>query len=539
MNFSSKDNNLDLNEKIILSLINNNNENPFILKKMFKSNTKRNKKNLKLSNKIKFKKNKTSNKTNTYSNLENESETFSFFNKNKIKNQNLSNEIEKNCNRIILKDLLSNKKNILKRKSININKPNCNKFNKKIKKDQKHWYKIRINSARPLILDYNKRFKELQKIINYDYSPKILAFKENILVHEKNISLYDNIDTKDKIISNNNIKKTDINSSLTNSPKIDSKFKRPKSAVYGFNKEKNNLLYHNLELNDNSLNNQENNKKNKKFSQSKLYNLCNGQYYDLSCTNSFIFSKKNKFNEDDKKNKLHNSPFDYLYKSHSRKKALFENNKISEHFYTKFDGLLNSEMKLYKKINRGHMFRRRPIPIFDEKYLINLPKDIKKDIRNKYNFFSYLLTENIYYNSAKNKNLYNFKKSKQIINNNIINYNINKKIHNNTENNINQEENLLKNYKINCKKEEEFMCYLKDLDYTKKHPKKKKINNNNNIMEKNNIYRPVKLKVDNSTSIKLVYRNGKKVADKNIEASDEENDFCQKIKSQPFLTKEE
>ena len=185
------------------------------------------------------------------------------------------------------------------------------------------------------------------------------------------------------------------------------------------------------------------------------------------------------------------------------------------------------------------MFRRRPIPIFDEKYLINLPKDIKKDIRNKYNFFSYLLTENIYYNSAKNKNLYNFKKSKQIINNNIINYNINKKIHNNTENNINQEENLLKNYKINCKKEEEFMCYLKDLDYTKKHPKKKKINNKNNITEKNNIYKPVKLKVDNSTSIKLVYRNGKKVADKNIEASDEENDFCQKIKSQPFLTKEE
>ena len=112
------------------------------------------------------------------------------------------------------------------------------------------------------------------------------------------------------------------------------------------------------------------------------------------------------------------------------------NNKISEHFYTKFDGLLNSEMELYKKKNRGYMFRRRPIPIFDEKYLINLPKDIKKDIRNEYNFFSYLLTGNINYNSAKNKNLCDFGESEKIINNYIINYNINKKIHNNTEINI-------------------------------------------------------------------------------------------------------
>ena len=139
-----------------------------------------------------------------------------------------------------------------------------------------------------------------------------MAFKENILVHEKNISLYDNMDTNNKIISNNNINKSDINSSLRNSlnVKIDSKYKRPKSAVYGFNKENNNF-----ELNDNSLNNEENNKKNKKFSQSNLYNLFNGQYYDLSCINSFVFSKKNKFNEDDKR---HNSPFDYLYKSQSR-----------------------------------------------------------------------------------------------------------------------------------------------------------------------------------------------------------------------------
>ena len=102
-------------------------------------------------------------------------------------------------------------------------------------------------------------------------------------------------------------------------------------------------------------------------------------------------------------------------------------------------------------------------------------------------------------------------------------------------------------YKINCRKEEEFMSYLKKLDYIEKHPIKDKnnnttnkitINSKNKIMKSkvNNIYKPVKLKVDNCTSFEG-QRNENKLNDKKIGSSEEESEFCEKIKSQPFIKK--
>ena len=55
------------------------------------------------------------------------------------------------------------------------------------------------------------------------------------------------------------------------------------------------------------------------------------------------------------------------------------------------------------------MFIRRPIPTLNEKYLLYLPKDLQKDIKNKYNFFSYILTDDIYHN----KNFIRSKKSRK------------------------------------------------------------------------------------------------------------------------------
>ena len=47
------------------------------------------------------------------------------------------------------------------------------------------------------------------------------------------------------------------------------------------------------------------------------------------------------------------------------------------------------------------MFRRRPIPPLNEKYIYHLPKNIKKDTKNKYNIFNFILTDNIFINNIK------------------------------------------------------------------------------------------------------------------------------------------
>ena len=61
------------------------------------------------------------------------------------------------------------------------------------------------------------------------------------------------------------------------------------------------------------------------------------------------------------------------------------------------------------------MFIRRPIPTVNDKYLLYLPKEIKKDIKNKYNFFSFILTDDLYskYNQYPIKHK-SFKKKKTI-----------------------------------------------------------------------------------------------------------------------------
>ena len=49
---------------------------------------------------------------------------------------------------------------------------------------------------------------------------------------------------------------------------------------------------------------------------------------------------------------------------------------------------------------------KRPIPTLKAKYLFCLPKDLIKDTKNKYNFFSYIKTDDMYHN---NINIFNWK----------------------------------------------------------------------------------------------------------------------------------
>ena len=482
MNFSNNDNNLKINENIILSIENNTNENHFLLKKILKENNKRNKNKFNISNQ--YSKNKSSSKSNTYSKLEKKNKAFSFVNKNTFENEILSKVIEKNNKIFNLKELNGN---------------------------------------------------------YYNEIPRILTFKHNFIIHRKNLSLYENKNTNEKINQNNNIKYKGKNklSEKSQKCKIYQKFKRPNSAVFRYFKSKYTPIFHNLELNDVSLNHKINN-----FSQTKQNHKIRGKYNNLSLTNirnrGYTGSKKNK-------NKLiindiEDSFFHFLSRSRSRQKSSFEINKLYEPNYTNIDAILNS--KLYNKIQEGQFFRKKAIPIINKKYLVYLPNDIKKDANNKYNFFSYLVTENINYNNKLYNNLSNFKNHKKNKNYSHKNKNNFEKIKQNyTQYNINQNQNLFINYKLNCRKEEDFMSYLKNLDYEKKHPKNMKDNINLNYYEKssklkinnmknNIIYKPVKIKNDDFSHI---YEN--KLSKRKLSSNEEENDLCEKIKSQPFNIK--
>ena len=153
------------------------------------------------------------------------------------------------------------------------------------------------------------------------------------------------------------------------------------------------------------------------------------------------------------------------------------------------------------------MFIRRPIPSLNEKYLLYLPKDLQKDIKNKYNFFSYILTDDIYHN---NVNIIRSKKSKK--------YKGKIKINKNSNNN-NNSNNLFNNYMIKSKIEKK----SKIINYVNK-----KINSDDRI------YKPVKLKTD-----ELFNNIDKKVNEKEKvkKVNEEEGDFYQKIKSNPFKAK--
>ena len=492
-------------------------------------------------------------------------ENNSYYYNNKIKNQKLRNELLVNPmgkvkKKINLKDLFKDRNNISLEKRVIKHNPNYKIFNSNNKKCQSN--NKRINSARPLILDSNKSFKDLKELINikqinnyYDSSSKILAFKENILVFDKNISLLNLNQNNDIIGQNNNISinnnHIDFNNSLINQSKnkTKQKYQRPKSATYGHLKPKNNLIINKYQ--SNNISNYGNSFKDNFFIQLNPNKIFDDKYYDLSYVNN------NNKKETDFINTFNNSKGKMMIKPvDNSSEKIISFNEEDKYIFSEGDDIKNiiinfNRMKLSNKINRGHMFRKRPIPFYNEKYLNYLPKNIKKDIKNKYNFFSYLLTDNIYYNKnniiKKNnflkskgtkKNKKNKKSNLEIQKNNIkIKYNL-------TEYNFNPK-NIVQNYKLNCRKEEEFMSYLKQLDYIEKHPpiQHKNISYNHISSNKsryskiNNIYKPVKIKVDSSTSNVIFQRNNDNKIDKKLGTSEEESEICEKIKSQPFKTK--
>ena len=545
MNFSSN------NEKIIKSIKNNCVSNHLLLKRKSKSN-KINKKKNKFN--LSSKKTKFSNYSNFISNLDIDLDKNSL--NNKIKKNDFVKEIlvktiKENNKKIILKDMPKDNTYFMTNKNYNTN---YSKFNKNIKINNTSnlSHKKRINSARPLILDYNKRFNEIENIINLKRGnnnnlnvPKILAFKENIFVYEKNISLSNknNNNLENDIFSHNiKISNTDYNynNKLENYPKsknkINRKFKRPKSAIYIQNKFKNNLIINNLELNNLSLKKQINRSNNNNIIPTSSDNIFNEKISDLSyATNE---KQKKRISNQNKEYSMITSPFSYLSQSSSEKKITkYNENNPYQHNKSNandIDILLEPKNKSLKKVNKGHMFRRRPIPSNNEKYLIYLPKDLKKDIKNKYNFFSFLLTDNIYYNTGKRKKIYTNKYLKKYKGSEI---NLEEKKNNRIKNNlaefsynynINEKQDNLGSYKLNCRKEEEFMSYLKHLNYMEKHPNDNINGNDKKIIRRkinkiNNIYKPVKIKVDNSASYEIEQRNEKKLYEKKIYSSEKDS----------------
>ena len=333
---------------------------------------------------------------------------------------------------------------------------------------------IKLNSGiHPYYHHYNHKLnyvlKQLLGLNEHKYHiynkkmTKIYAFKENILVHNKNISLIENNKNPSEIINKSNFntekrKKYKISNFNTNN------YFRPKSAVEQYtninSSTKNSLTKSKINLDEN--------------------------YFDIS------------FIKNSEKNKK-------LYKSYSIKKNKNKINKkqsigintakMNNINVIKNNDIKNKLMNLKYKKNKPQIFIKRPIPTLNEKYLFYLPKDLKKDTKNKYNFFSYILTDDIYNNRIKiKKNKINYKKSINNINNILFN-----------------------NYLLKTKIE------------------KNNINNNNT----NKIYKPVQLKIKEIINKNKNNKSQKiksfKTFNYNSNINDEENtDFCHLIKSHPF-----
>ena len=453
-------------------------------------------------------------------------------------NDFLIKAMKRNSDKIELKEYLDDKNNITKKDfSSDINKYNnsihINSFISKKNSSRKS----RVKSAKPLILNYKKNFKNLNNLNeinkcnnynnnNYEDMQKILAYKENIFVHEKNLSLLENYKGLNNISNKNSKKNSNYSSNENNgnvykTPKdrIIDRHNRPKSAMVEGedNYENNSIKINHLHL-DNIQKNS-----NKIFIDNT---------YDLSyIANKSYNNKRIKINQNKTSNDklLITSTLDHLSNTSMKRALTFFENSINCH---ELENLNHSilQKKLLNKKNRGYLLRRRPIPESNEKYLMYLPSNLKKDIKNKYNFLSFLVTDNIYYNTVGNKNYF---KSKNIENKN---FQKNRTKHNKTE-----FLNLNKDYKLNCRKEEEFMTYLKNLDYISKHPKK--VGRSYHTYkeeflheEKSNIYKPVKIC---SNENKIFKENGNKKENENekICLNDEEMELCEKIKSHPFHLK--
>ena len=325
------------------------------------------------------------------------------------------------------------------------------------------------NSLFPFYSDYNNKFNYILQQIkdvnehtftaNNKYTKKvkkILAFKENIFVHNKNISLIENKKNSDDIkykLKNKQKNKFHISN-------FNSNILRPKSA--------------NVQYNSNSKNS---------LMKSKLF--LDQEYFDIS----YIKNDKANIHISYSKNKNKNNK-----SLNNNRKSLIINNSKNKKEYANYTNL-----KLRKK-NRPQIFMKRPIPTLKVKYLFCLPNDLIKDTKNKYNFFSYILTDDIYnrnYSKGRNKNKNKTQSNKKFIR---TNFNFNNNIFNNF---------LLKSKieKMKIRKEIDKVC-------------------NNIISKDKKIYKPVQMKISQIIN--------KKQKTKQI---DDETDTEQKIKSHPFLTK--
>ena len=323
------------------------------------------------------------------------------------------------------------------------------------------------NSLFPFYSDYNNKFNYILQQIkdlnehtftaNNKYKKKvkkILAFKENIFVHNKNISLIENKKNSDEIkykLKNKQKNKFHISN-------FNSNILRPKSANIQYNSTSKNSLM-----------------------KSKLF--LDQEYFDISYikndkANIRMSYSKNK----SKKNKSLNN----------NRKSLMINNSKNKKEYTNYTNL-----KLRKK-NRPQIFMKRPIPTLKAKYLFCLPKDLIKDTKNKYNFFSYILTDDIYnrnYNKTRNRN--KNQSNKKFI-----------------RTNFNFDNNIFNNFLLKSKIEK--MKIRKEIDKVC----------NNIISKDKKIYKPVQMKIS-----QIINKKQK------MKQIDDDIDTEQKIKSHPFLTK--
>ena len=563
MNLSNNDDNIcDIKENHILSFKNNNNNKAFLLNKMINSN-KKNKNKFNISNKKYILKKKLPHNTNIKPNLNfiNIQNSFNSNKNNAFENDILIKLNNKNEDLYNLKEIFRNE-NIIIKKTGNNNEIKLNTINN-FSRTEKLFKNNRINSANYIITIYNKEFKNIGNLFNlnkinnkYDDIQKILAFKENIFVHEKNILFLD----KDK---NNIINKINYNTytyedlSNNSKTKINRKLNRTKSAVYGIKLKNNN--------NDNFQNKQKKLFDDKYYDLSYVINNYNNSIIKTS-NNNFKRNNKNKFKSDTNQKIIKTSKLEKLSSSPILKKNptynTFKYNYININNYESKNSNNNILLtkNILKKQKKIHLTRMRPVPMINEKYLIYLPKDLKKDIKNKYNFFSYLLTENINFNTIsknnkskshkfmgfrRNRSLYSIKNN---YNNKINSKLINKdKIKNNIE-----QHNTQKEYKLNCRKEAEFMNYLKKLDYDTKlqerilHTNSDDINNKykekiiQTFKKRNNKkkikYKPVKIKSEISSNYEIFKRNDSELYDKIFGICDE-SVICEKIKSQPFINK--
>ena len=329
------------------------------------------------------------------------------------------------------------------------------------------------NSLFPFYSDYNNKFNYILQQIkdlnehtftaNNKYKKKvkkILAFKENIFVHNKNISLIENKKNSDDIkYKLKNKQKNKFHISIFNSNIL-----RPKSA--------------NVQYNSNSKNS---------LMKSKLF--LDQEYFDIS----YIKNDKANIRMSYSKNKNKNNKS----LNNNRKSLIINNSKNKKEYANNYTNYSN--LKLRKK-NRPQIFMKRPIPTLKAKYLFCLPKDLIKDTKNKYNFFSYILTDDIYnrnYSKGRNKNKNKTKSNKKFIR---TNFNFNNNIFNNF---------LLKSKieKMKIRKEIDKVC-------------------NNIISKDKKIYKPVQMKIS-----QIINKKQK------MKQIDDDIDTEQKIKSHPFLTK--